>query len=82
MIKDVKYVEIKGGSHGITWTRAQEINTELVSFFGLATKRKSKKFGRRSLHLVEGASTVKIRDSVAFVTGVQIEDSVWYSRNN
>jgi non-heme chloroperoxidase len=32
MIKGVKYVEIKGGSHGITWTRAQEINAELVKF--------------------------------------------------
>src|SRR5205807_3961243 len=30
MIKTVKYVEIKGGSHGITWTRAEEINAELV----------------------------------------------------
>jgi non-heme chloroperoxidase len=32
MIKGVKYVEIKGGSHGITWTRAEEINAELVKF--------------------------------------------------
>jgi pimeloyl-ACP methyl ester carboxylesterase len=32
MIKDVKYVEIKGGSHGITWTRAEEINLELLQF--------------------------------------------------
>jgi pimeloyl-ACP methyl ester carboxylesterase len=32
MIKNVKYVEIKGGSHGITWTRAEEINAELVKF--------------------------------------------------
>jgi non-heme chloroperoxidase len=32
MIKDVKYVEIKRGSHGITWTRAEEINAELVRF--------------------------------------------------
>src|SRR6267142_32355 len=32
MIKGVKYVEIKGGSHGITWTRAEEINAELVRF--------------------------------------------------
>jgi non-heme chloroperoxidase len=32
MIKGVKYVEIKGGSHGITWTRAQEINAELLTF--------------------------------------------------
>ena len=32
MIKGVKYVEIKGGSHGITWTRAEDINAELVKF--------------------------------------------------
>jgi non-heme chloroperoxidase len=32
MIKDVKFVEIKGGSHGIPWTRAAEINAELVRF--------------------------------------------------
>src|SRR5450631_2106047 len=32
MIKDVKYVEIKGGSHGIAWTHAEEINAELVKF--------------------------------------------------
>jgi non-heme chloroperoxidase len=32
MIKNVKYVEINGGSHGITWTRAEEINAELVKF--------------------------------------------------
>jgi non-heme chloroperoxidase len=32
MIKGVKYVEIKGGSHGITWTRAETINAELVKF--------------------------------------------------
>lgn len=32
MIKDVRYVEIKGGSHGIPWTRADEINPELVKF--------------------------------------------------
>jgi pimeloyl-ACP methyl ester carboxylesterase len=32
MIKNVRYVEVKGGSHGITWTRAEEINAELVPF--------------------------------------------------
>jgi non-heme chloroperoxidase len=32
MIKDVKYLEIKGGSHGLPWTRADEINAELVKF--------------------------------------------------
>jgi non-heme chloroperoxidase len=32
MIKNVKFIEIKGGSHGIPWTHAEEINTELVKF--------------------------------------------------
>ena len=32
MTRNAKYVEIKGGSHGITWTRAEEINAELVPF--------------------------------------------------
>src|SRR5712672_276773 len=32
MIKNVKYVELQGGSHGIPWTHAEEINTELVKF--------------------------------------------------
>lgn len=32
MIKNVRYVEIKGGSHGLPWTHAEEINTELVKF--------------------------------------------------
>ena len=32
MLKKVKYVELKGASHGLTWTRADEINAELVPF--------------------------------------------------
>ncbi len=32
MIRNARYVEIKGGSHGIPWTRAEEINAELVPF--------------------------------------------------
>jgi non-heme chloroperoxidase len=32
LIKDVKFIEIKGGSHGLPWTRAEEINNELVKF--------------------------------------------------
>ena len=32
MIKNVKYVEIKGASHGLTWTRAEEINAQLMPF--------------------------------------------------
>jgi non-heme chloroperoxidase len=32
MITNVKFIEIKGGSHGLLWTHAEEINTELVKF--------------------------------------------------
>jgi non-heme chloroperoxidase len=32
LIKGVKFIEIKGGSHGIPWTHAEEINSELVKF--------------------------------------------------
>lgn len=34
MIKGVKYIEIKGGSHGLPWTHADEINAALVEFLG------------------------------------------------
>jgi non-heme chloroperoxidase len=32
MIKGVRYIEIKGGSHGLPWTHAEEINAALVEF--------------------------------------------------
>jgi pimeloyl-ACP methyl ester carboxylesterase len=32
LIKDVKFIEIKGGSHGLPCTHAEEINAELVRF--------------------------------------------------
>jgi non-heme chloroperoxidase len=32
MTKNVRSIEIKGGSHGLLWTRAEEINAELVKF--------------------------------------------------
>jgi non-heme chloroperoxidase len=32
MIKDVKFVELKGGPHGVLWTHAAQVNAELVSF--------------------------------------------------
>jgi non-heme chloroperoxidase len=32
MIRGVKYIEIKGGSHGLPWTHAEEINAALVEF--------------------------------------------------
>jgi non-heme chloroperoxidase len=32
LIEGMKFIEIKGGSHGLPWTHAEEINAELVSF--------------------------------------------------
>ena len=32
MIKNVKFVELQGGPHGVLWTHADQINSELVSF--------------------------------------------------
>jgi len=32
MIKDIKYVELKGGPHGVLWTHAEQVNAELVKF--------------------------------------------------
>ena len=32
MIKNIKYVELSGGGHGVLWTHADQINAELVSF--------------------------------------------------
>jgi len=32
MIKNVKLIELPGGPHGVLWTHAERINTELVSF--------------------------------------------------
>ena len=32
MIKKVKFVELPGGPHGVLWTHADRVNTELVSF--------------------------------------------------
>jgi non-heme chloroperoxidase len=32
MIKNVKFVELPGGPHGVPWTHAEQINAELVSF--------------------------------------------------
>jgi non-heme chloroperoxidase len=32
MIKNVTYVELKGGPHGVLWTHAEEVNAELVKF--------------------------------------------------
>jgi non-heme chloroperoxidase len=31
-IKDIKYVELKDGPHGVLWTHADQINSELVRF--------------------------------------------------
>jgi non-heme chloroperoxidase len=32
MIKNVSFVELKGGPHGVLWTHAGEVNSELVKF--------------------------------------------------
>jgi non-heme chloroperoxidase len=32
MIKSVKFVELKGGPHGVLWTHADQVNSELVKF--------------------------------------------------
>jgi pimeloyl-ACP methyl ester carboxylesterase len=32
MIRDVKYVELEGGPHGLLWTHAEQVNAELVKF--------------------------------------------------
>ena len=32
LLKNVEYVEIEGGSHGVPWTRAEAINAALVKF--------------------------------------------------
>jgi pimeloyl-ACP methyl ester carboxylesterase len=32
LLKDVRFVELKGGPHGVLWTHAEEINSELTRF--------------------------------------------------
>ena len=32
MIKNARYVDLKGGPHGVLWTHAEQINSELVKF--------------------------------------------------
>src|SRR2546427_5560887 len=32
MIKNVKFVELPGGPHGVLWTHADQVNNELLSF--------------------------------------------------
>jgi non-heme chloroperoxidase len=32
MIKNVKFVELPGGPHGVLWTHAEQVNNELLSF--------------------------------------------------
>jgi len=39
MIKDVKFVELKDGPHGVLWTHAEQVNTQLVSFLANPTRR-------------------------------------------
>src|SRR6185295_15282695 len=32
MIKDARFMELKDGPHGVLWTHAEQINSELVKF--------------------------------------------------
>ena len=32
LLKNVRFVELKGGPHGVLWTHAEEVNAELVKF--------------------------------------------------
>jgi pimeloyl-ACP methyl ester carboxylesterase len=32
LMKNVKFVELKGGPHGVLWTHAEQVNSELVKF--------------------------------------------------
>jgi pimeloyl-ACP methyl ester carboxylesterase len=32
LIKNVRFVELKGGPHGLLWTHAEQVNSELVKF--------------------------------------------------
>jgi pimeloyl-ACP methyl ester carboxylesterase len=32
MIKNVTFVELPGGPHGVLWTHADQVNNELLSF--------------------------------------------------
>jgi pimeloyl-ACP methyl ester carboxylesterase len=38
MIKGARLVVIEGGPHGIAWTHAEQVNSELVNFFGKVSK--------------------------------------------
>jgi pimeloyl-ACP methyl ester carboxylesterase len=43
MIKHVTYVELPGGPHGVLWTHAEQINTELVSFLSKGGKPRKRR---------------------------------------
>jgi pimeloyl-ACP methyl ester carboxylesterase len=32
MMKNARLVELKGGPHGVLWTHAEQINSELLKF--------------------------------------------------
>ncbi|MFZ3213501.1 MAG: alpha/beta hydrolase, partial [Terriglobales bacterium] len=40
LIKGARLVVVKDGPHCITWTHAQEVNTELVNFLGQKLARR------------------------------------------
>src|ERR1700736_4735129 len=41
LIKGARQVVVKGGPHCITWTHAEEVNSELLNFFGKAAARRA-----------------------------------------
>jgi len=47
LIKGARLAVVKGGPHAITWTHAEEVNRELVSFLGQAAAKRAAQ-GRRN----------------------------------
>src|SRR6202048_4846272 len=41
LIKGARSLVVKGGPHCITWTHAEEVNSELLNFFGTAAARRA-----------------------------------------
>jgi non-heme chloroperoxidase len=41
LIKGARSLVVKGGPHCITWTHAEEVNSELLNFFGKAAAQRA-----------------------------------------
>lgn len=41
IVRGSRLAVVRGGPHGITWTHAEEVNRELLSFVGQAVRRKA-----------------------------------------